>query len=105
MKAKLDAARKQFALIEQRLRATEWVAGNFEVAIASVKSFLQEAENHTGLLSILVEARREIHLAHSKDGVVYDPTILTRIDNQIARATGKPYFAEKEEKERPDDSK
>ncbi|MCK9568761.1 hypothetical protein M0R72_07465 [Candidatus Pacearchaeota archaeon] len=91
MKAKLEAARKQFALIEQRLRATEWVAGNFESAIGGVKLFLQEAENHTGLLSMLVQARREIYLAHSKDGVVYDPTILTRIDNQIARATGKPY--------------
>jgi hypothetical protein len=38
------------------------------------------------LLSTLKEARQEIYLAHSKDGAVYDPTILTRIDIMLAAA-------------------
>lgn len=41
------------------------------------------------LYEALIQARQEIHLAHSKDGAVYDPTILTVIDAAIARARGE----------------
>ena len=44
--------------------------------------------NRNTLVALLVDARQEIHLAHSKDGAVYDPTILTRIDALLAGAEG-----------------
>jgi hypothetical protein len=52
-------------------------------------TFFEEAAHD--LLAMLQEARKEIHLAHSKDGAVYDPTIMSRIDNVINKVTGKPH--------------
>lgn len=49
---------------------------------------------------LLREARQEIYLAHSKDGAVYDPTILTRIDAALAATPAdvpKPTHVEGEE--------
>ncbi|MCK9570788.1 hypothetical protein M0R72_17695 [Candidatus Pacearchaeota archaeon] len=53
-------------------------------------TFFEEASHD--LLAMLQEARREIYLAHSKDGAVYDPTIMSRIDNVINKVTGKPHI-------------
>lgn len=41
-------------------------------------------------VKMLKEAKEEIRLAHTKDGAVYDPTILTRIDNALTVAAQLP---------------
>lgn len=46
----------------------------------------QEAERCEELLQLLREARREIQLVHTKDKLVYDPTLIARIDAVLQKA-------------------